>query len=68
MSLPVLDVLKYAQGNAQEQEQFGQDLLKSFQKHGFVKLVNHGFDQEYIDQLMDWVGSPVPGPLETITI
>ena len=68
MSLPVLDVLKYTQGNAQLQEQFGQDLLKSFQKYGFVKLVNHGFDQGYIDQLMDWVGSPVPSPLETKTI
>lgn len=60
MSLPVLDLYKYTRGNAQEQEQFSQDLLSSFQAHGFVKLVNHGFEPDYIDELMDWVGNPVP--------
>ena len=68
MGLPVLDVLNYTQGDAQKKEQFGQDLLQSFQKHGFVKLVNHGFDRKYIDQLMDWVGSPRSNPFETKTI
>ena len=57
MSLPVLDLLKYTRGNTQEQGQFTHDLLSSFQAYGFVKLVNYGFDREYIDELMDWVGS-----------
>ena len=56
MSLPVLDLSKYMRGNAPEQAEFGRDLLKSLQAHGFVKLVNHGFDRNYIDELMDWVG------------
>lgn len=63
MSLPVLDLSKYTRGNAQEQGQFSRDLLSSFQAHGFVKLINHGFDREYIDQLMDWVGSLALIPL-----
>ena len=57
MSLPVLDLSKYTQGTSQEQQLFGQDLLKSLQSHGFVKLSNHGFDRECIDQLMEWVGN-----------
>lgn len=55
MTLPVLDLLKHTRGNTQEQGQFNHDLLFSFQAYGFVKLINHGFDREYIDQLMDWV-------------
>ena len=57
MGLPVLDLLKYTRGNTQEQGQFNHDLLSSLQAYGFVKLINHGFDREYIDELMDWVGS-----------
>ena len=57
MSLPVLDLSKYARGSIQEQGEFDHDLLSSFQAYGFVKLVNHGFDREYVDKLMNWVGS-----------
>lgn len=60
MSLPVLDLSIYILGGAQEQRRFSRDLLSSFQAHGFVKLINHGFDREYIDELMDWVGSLAP--------
>ena len=56
MSLPVLDLSKYTRGKSQGQEQFNHNLLSSFQAYGFVKLINHGFDREYIDELMDWVG------------
>ena len=55
MSLPVLDLSKYTLGSSQEQDQFGQELIKSFKQHGFVKLVNHGLDREYVEQLMEWV-------------
>ena len=55
MTLPVLDLSKYTRGNTQDQRQFSQDLLSSFQAYGFVKLINHGFDREYIDELMNWV-------------
>lgn len=57
MSLPVLDLLKSTRGTVQEQDQFNHDLLSSFQAYGFVKIINHGFDREYVDTLMDWVGS-----------
>ena len=57
MSLPVLDLSNYTRGNAQEQSHFSRDLLGSLQAHGFVKLINYGFDREYIDELMDWVGN-----------
>lgn len=59
MSLPVLDLLKYHQGNLQEQDQFRRDLLSSFQRHGFVKLVHYGLHREYIDEVLDWVCSIV---------
>ena len=56
MSLPVLNLSKYTRGSPQEQEQFSQDLLRSFQAYGFVKIINHGFESDYIDELMSWVG------------
>ena len=65
MTLPVLDLSKYTRGSDQEQGHFGHALLSSFQSYGFVKLINHGFDREYIDQLMDWVGSLALIPLNT---
>ena len=55
MTLPVLDLFRYTRGNTQEQWHFSQDLLSSFQAYGFVKLINHGFNREYIDELMIWV-------------
>lgn len=57
MSLPVLDLSNFTRGNAREREQFSHDLLSSFQAHGFVKIINHGFEPEYIDELMGWVGT-----------
>ena len=68
MTLPVLDLSTYTRGSTQQQEQFSHGLLSSFQSYGFVKLVNHGFDREYIDELMDWVGSIAPIPLNTYVV
>lgn len=55
MTLPVLDLSVFTQGNAQERQGFGQELLASLQAHGFVKLANYGLPREYIDTLMMWV-------------
>ena len=54
----MLNLSKYTRGNPQEQEQFSQDLLSSLQAFGFVKIINHGFEPDYIDKLMSWVGRP----------
>ena len=68
MTLPVLDLSKYTRGSTQEQGLFSHDLLSSFQSYGFVKLVNHGFAREYIDELMNWVGGIALIPLGTYLV
>ncbi len=60
MSLPVLDAATLIDGNATSQNQLQLDLLQSLQSHGFVKFINHGFDPNYVDELMEWVGAYCP--------
>ena len=46
---------KFLHGNAAEQHEFCQDLSYALCNVGFVKLINHGIDDEKLDQLFAWV-------------
>ena len=54
--LPVLNYAKYAQGIVTERLKFANDLVESFKKYGFVKIVNHGISDEQVQQIFEWVG------------
>ncbi|KAI1758015.1 oxidoreductase [Xylaria castorea] len=46
--LRTLDFSKFTHGSITDQESFGQELVASFKNHGFVKLINHGIQDETI--------------------
>ncbi|CAI6236629.1 unnamed protein product [Periconia digitata] len=50
MDLPTLDFSKYLRGTPSEKQQLGEALIKSFVKHGFVKLINHGIPEDIVRQ------------------
>lgn len=55
--LPTLDFSKFTEGSHQDQVKLGKELVNSFRNHGFVKLVNHGFPDETITTMLDFVRS-----------
>jgi len=55
MDLPSLDFSKFVVGNKQEQVELSRALVESLRKHGFVKLVNHGFPDELVQDILSWV-------------
>lgn len=54
-NLPTLDFSQFTSGSKFEQQRFGKALVDSFKNHGFVKLVKHGFPEETIEELLDFV-------------
>ena len=54
MALQVLDLSSFAGGNSSQRQQFASELLKSLQKHGFVKIVGHGIEESEIEKLFEW--------------
>ena len=59
MSLPVLDASLFLSGSEIERREAAEDLCDSFTKHGFVKITNHGFSDELVAQVFEWVGELV---------
>lgn len=57
VNIPRLDLLKYAQGSAEERDQFVQNIGKAFNETGFVTIANHGLSPELIDELYEVVKS-----------
>jgi hypothetical protein len=55
MDLPTLDFSHFLTGNPTQQIRLANDLVASFKKHGFVKLINHGISEERIQELFSWV-------------
>jgi isopenicillin N synthase-like dioxygenase len=47
--IPTVDLSRYANGTAQEKQQFAADLGKAFHEVGFVAVVNHGVPKPLID-------------------
>lgn len=54
MHVKTLDFSKF-QGSESARLEFSRELLEGFKNEGFVKLINHGFDEEAINQLFKWV-------------
>lgn len=59
MILPVLDASLFLTGNEREHQEFARDLCESFTKHGFSKLANHGFSDDLVAQVFEWVSKLV---------
>lgn len=55
ITIPRLDLNTYINGNADEREQFSNDIGKAFNETGFVTITNHGLSKELIDRLYDQV-------------
>ena len=54
--LPIFDYAKYDKGIVTERLEFANDLVESFKKYGFVKIVNHGITDEHVQRIFEWVG------------
>ena len=58
MGLPTLDLSRFIRGDDMDRKSFGSELLDSLSQHGFVKLVNHGIEDEEVCELFGWVSVP----------
>jgi isopenicillin N synthase-like dioxygenase len=54
-NIPTLDWAEYRSGDKARCLKVSQALAESFERYGFVKLVNHGFSNEYTKELFDEV-------------
>lgn len=52
-AIPVVDLSKFVNGNADERQQFVLDLGKAFHEVGFVGVINHGVPQQIVDDFYD---------------
>lgn len=55
MNIQTLDLGHFIEGTPEQRKGFVDGLLRSFDDSGFVKLVNHGFDQDELTELFNWV-------------
>lgn len=55
MSIPSVDLAKFTQGGAGEQQQFVAELGRAYEDVGFVAVKNHGIPQDLIDELYQYV-------------
>ena len=55
MAIPTLDLSLFTNGHDWERQQLAADLLESFTRHGFVKLVNHGVSDQEVSKLFESV-------------
>lgn len=55
MKIPTLDASDFLAGSESQRNRFASDLVDSFVRTGFVKIVNHGIPEEMIDDLFKWV-------------
>lgn len=58
-SIPSLDFSLYLNGNYDQRTAFSAELVSAFQKFGFVKITNHGIENDTIQKLFDLVCSRV---------
>ena len=55
MNIQTLDLGHFTSGTPEQRQQFVKDMLQSFDDSGFVKLVNHGFEEPKLKELFQWV-------------
>ncbi len=51
MSIPVVDLAKFTQGNEAERKAFVAEIGKAYEEVGFVAVKNHGIPEDLIDEL-----------------
>ncbi|KAI1174210.1 hypothetical protein F4777DRAFT_599679 [Nemania sp. FL0916] len=52
--IPTLDLSHFLAGNEQQRRQFADGLLAGLIDTGFVKIINHGLDQQKLDEVFGW--------------
>jgi len=55
MSIPVVDLAKFTQGNAEDRKAFVAEIGKAYEEVGFVAVKNHGIPEHLIDGLYNYV-------------
>ena len=55
MYIPTLNVLDFSKGTPSERGHFTTDLVESFTRTGFAKVVNHEIPNHVVDELFEWV-------------
>lgn len=58
MAVPVLDASRFVGNSPADRFKFAEELLDSLQKHGFVKLRNHGISDEMVEEMFRFVRKP----------
>lgn len=54
MAVPTLDFSQFTQGSPEERQRFADDLLSSFERTGFAKMINHPFSSDQLQELFSW--------------
>ncbi|TRX91025.1 hypothetical protein FHL15_008007 [Xylaria flabelliformis] len=57
--IPTLDLSHFTAGNDQQRRQFADGLLAGLIDTGFVKIINHGFEKERLDESKKFFNQPV---------
>ena len=55
MDLPTLDLALFLHGTETQKYEVACDIVRSFRKHGFVKLVNYGASEDFVQNIFRWV-------------
>jgi isopenicillin N synthase-like dioxygenase len=55
--LRTLNLGHFTTGTQEQRRQFVDELLAGFVETGFVKLVNHGFEEQKLNDLFTWVSN-----------
>jgi len=56
MDLPTLDFSAFLHGGEAERVELAKALVDSFQKYGFVKMINHGLPEKTVKDFQSAVG------------
>lgn len=59
MDLPTLDFAQFLHGSEEKRVELAVALVNSFESHGFVKLINHGIQEETVRNYLSgvWTGN-----------
>ena len=53
-----LDYSHFTSGTEEQRRKFIHQILESFTTTGFVKITNHGFDEQQLKEVFGWVRPP----------
>jgi len=55
VTVPTVNGSDFFSGTDAQRRQFCNDMVDSFKRFGFVKLINHGIPQETVNDVFHWV-------------